>query len=73
LGGEQLSNFSLTQGGFPAEEYGVAVGADPSSWSSGAVEDAGSWCYQTTAVEGCDGVDELDLATGTPGAVNDGC
>jgi hypothetical protein len=73
LGGEVLSNFSLKQDGFPAEEYGVAVGADPSTWSDAAVEDAGSWCHQTTAVPICDGVDELDLALGTPGELNDGC
>ncbi|MCK6525036.1 hypothetical protein L6R49_26835 [Myxococcota bacterium] len=73
LGGELLSNFSLTQGGFPAEEYGVAVGADPSAWSSASIEDAASWCYQTTAVPICEGVDELDLAVGTPGQTNDGC
>lgn len=73
LAGEVLSDFSLTQDGFPAEEYGVAVGADPSTWSSAAIEGAASWCYQTTAVPICEGVDELDLAIGTPGALNDGC
>ena len=73
LGGEMISNLSLTQAGFPPEEYGVAIGADPSTWSSSAVEDAESWCYQSTAVPICEGVDELDIPVGTPGALNDGC
>ncbi len=73
LGGEVLSNLSLTQASFPAEERGVAIGADPSSWSGAAVEDAASWCYQSSTVSGCEGVDDVDLALGTPGDVNDGC
>ncbi|MBK9368250.1 MAG: hypothetical protein IPN01_18415 [Deltaproteobacteria bacterium] len=73
ISGETLSDLSLTQAGFPAEERGVAVGVDPSALSGSAVEDAASWCYQTTSVESCEGVDDVDLAIGTPGALNDGC
>jgi hypothetical protein len=73
LGGELISNLSLTQAGFPAEDRGVAIGADPSSWSDATIEDAGSWCYQSSTVSGCEGVDDVDLALGTPGDLNDGC
>lgn len=76
IAGETLSDLSLSQSGFPAESRGVAIGADSSSWTSDAVEDAASWCYQKTKIEVCDEIspDDTDLlATGTPGQTNDGC